>query len=101
MPVGLFPQAEYPQLGCDLPDDFSLWLCSDGVLECLPGDSLEVRLEELRSRVMESESLESMRRSLALGTRGEDDDTDDPAADREELPDDLTIMLVSGFRHEC
>ncbi|QEM81290.1 PP2C family protein-serine/threonine phosphatase [Halomonas binhaiensis] len=101
MPVGLFPQAEYPQLGCDLPDDFSLWLCSDGVLECLPGDSLEVRLEELRSRVMESENLESMRRSLALGTRGEDDDTDDPAADREELPDDLTIMLVSGFRHEC
>lgn len=101
MPVGLFPEVSYPALGCDLPDDFSLWLCSDGVLECLPGDSLEARLDDLRQRVEDSDSLDTMRRGLALGALSSDEEAlEDPTSGREELPDDLTIMLVSGFGDE-
>ncbi|ALM52085.1 PP2C family protein-serine/threonine phosphatase [Halomonas huangheensis] len=101
MPVGLFPEVEYPQLGCTLPDDFTLWLCSDGVLECLPGAGLDARLAELQARVESSNSLDEMRQSFDLGTLSSDEEAlDDPTTGREELPDDLTIMMVSGFRHE-
>lgn len=101
MPVGLFPEVEYPQLGCTLPDDFSLWLCSDGVLECLPGAGLKERLEELQARVESCSSLEEMRQSFDLGVLSSDEEAlDDPTTGRAELPDDLTIMKVSGFRHE-
>lgn len=89
MPVGLFPGAEYPTLGCSLPRNFHLWLCSDGVLECLPGDTLDSRLRELEQQVQASATLADLRANLALDlTPGE-----------EALPDDLTIMMLSGFGH--
>ncbi|MCE0734186.1 SpoIIE family protein phosphatase [Halomonas sp. G15] len=89
MPVGLFPGAEYPTLGCSLPGNFHLWLCSDGVLECLPGDTLDSRLRELEQQVQASATLADLRANLALDlTPGE-----------EALPDDLTIMMLSGFGH--
>jgi len=101
MPVGLFPEVSYPQLGCSLPDEFSLWLCSDGILECLPGETLEARLDELTHRVESSETLDDMRQSLALGILPSDEEAlADPTTGRDELPDDLTIMMVSGFRDE-
>ncbi|MCK2183577.1 PP2C family protein-serine/threonine phosphatase [Halomonas getboli] len=102
MPVGLFPDVEYPPLGCALPANFRLWLCSDGILECLPGETLEARLEELRARAEASESLAALRRGLALGDDIVDADSED--ADRapcqDELPDDLTIMMLSGFGND-
>ncbi|QTF91518.1 SpoIIE family protein phosphatase [Halomonas sp. BM-2019] len=96
MPVGLFPGAHYPTLGCPLPENFHLWLCSDGVLECLPGETLDMRLRELEQRVLSSGTLEDLRASLALGHLGDGDDGD-PEAGIEALPDDLTIMMLSGF----
>lgn len=96
MPVGLFPGAEYPALGCSLPENFRLWLCSDGVLECLPGDTLDTRLRELEQRVLASATLEDFRTSLALGHLASSDDTGTDLA-IEALPDDLTIMMLSGF----
>jgi serine phosphatase RsbU (regulator of sigma subunit) len=96
MPVGLFPGADYPTLGCSLPENFRLWLCSDGVLECLPGDTLDTRLRELEQRVLASETLEDLRASLALGHLASGDDVGMNTA-IEALPDDLTIMMLSGF----
>jgi len=96
MPVGLFPGADYPTLGCSLPENFRLWLCSDGVLECLPGDTLDMRLRELEQRVLASETLEDLRASLALGHLASGDDVGMNTA-IEALPDDLTIMMLSGF----
>jgi len=101
MPVGLFPGVDYPQLGCELPENFRLCLCSDGILECLPGNTLDARLRELERRVLASETLEGLRGSLALGAMADDDDdVADNAPGHEELPDDLTIMMLSGFGHD-
>ncbi|WP_447555909.1 PP2C family protein-serine/threonine phosphatase [Vreelandella sp. EE22] len=101
MPVGLFPDIEYPSLSCELPPDFRLWLCSDGVLECLPGKTLDTRLMELEQLVSESGTLEQLRDRLAqtntLLLNGVADDEADQ--DRDALLDDLTIMMVSGFGH--
>ncbi|MCO7246137.1 SpoIIE family protein phosphatase [Halomonas sp. Mc5H-6] len=101
MPVGLFPDVEYPVLSCELPEDFRLWLCSDGVLECLPGDSLDTRLRELEQLVSVSTTLEQLCDRLtnnnALLSKQRAGDEDSP--DRDALPDDLTIMMVSGFGH--
>jgi serine phosphatase RsbU (regulator of sigma subunit) len=101
MPVGLFPGVEYPRLGCELPDDFRLWLCSDGILECLAGDTLDRRLGELEQRVLVSDTLEELRSSLELQDIPDDDEEiveDGPG--HEKLPDDLTIMMLSGFRDD-
>jgi len=101
MPVGLFPGVEYPQLGCELPENFQLWLCSDGILECLPGDTLDMRLKELEQRVLASETLEDLRGSLALGALADEDGSvAELARGQEELPDDLTIMMLSGFGND-
>ncbi|MFG6136705.1 PP2C family protein-serine/threonine phosphatase [Halomonas sp. B23F22_10] len=100
MPVGLFPDVEYPSLGCELPADFRLWLCSDGLLECLPGETLEARLEVLRSRAETSETLAALRDSLALGDDIVDADNEGDGSGRDELPDDLTIMMLSGFGND-
>lgn len=101
MPVGLFPDVEYPSLSCTLPDEFRLWLCSDGVLECLPGKTLDTRLKELEQLVSESVTLEQLRDRLAETNAllSEGDAEFDANQERDALPDDLTIMMVSGFGH--
>ena len=101
MPVGLFPDVEYPALSCALPANFRLWLCSDGVLECLPGKTLDTRLTELEQLVSESVTLEQLRDRLAKTNSLliEGDEGDEANQDRDALPDDLTIMMVSGFGH--
>lgn len=98
MPVGLFPGVTYPQLGCELPENFRLWLCSDGILECLPGETLDKRLEELETRVRDSETLDDLRSSLFLEDLSDDDESvAESGPGHEKLPDDLTIMMLSGF----
>ncbi|MGQ7263326.1 PP2C family protein-serine/threonine phosphatase [Vreelandella sp. V005] len=101
MPVGLFPDVEYPSLSCALPNNFRLWLCSDGVLECLPGKTLDTRLKELEQLVSESVTLEQLRDRLAETNAllAEGDAGFDANQERDALPDDLTIMMVSGFGH--
>ncbi|WP_148254311.1 PP2C family protein-serine/threonine phosphatase [Aidingimonas lacisalsi] len=99
MPVGLFPGVEYPSLGIALPQDFRLWLCSDGILECLSGDTLDLRLKELERLVLTSTDLVALRGSLALGDVPDNDEDAviQRAPGHEELPDDLTIMTLNGF----
>ncbi|WP_458525081.1 PP2C family protein-serine/threonine phosphatase [Onishia taeanensis] len=102
MPVGLFPNVEYPHLSCALPQNFRLWLCSDGVLEYLSGRTLEGRLKELERLVLASEDLAALRDGLSLGRLPEDDEDtiSGHAPGYEELPDDLTIMTLSGFDND-
>ncbi|WP_136253786.1 PP2C family protein-serine/threonine phosphatase [Onishia niordana] len=102
MPVGLFPNVEYPQLSCALPHNFRLWLCSDGVLEYLSGRTLEGRLKELERLVLESDDLSALRESLAIDGLPVDDEgtISGQAPEYEELPDDLTIMTLSGFDND-
>ncbi|RDB43729.1 serine/threonine protein phosphatase [Halomonas sp. DQ26W] len=95
MPVGLFPSVEYPRLRYRLPPNFTLWLCSDGILECLPGEMLDMRLRELEQRVLSCTTLERLRDSLALSASGDINAEGEHSG--EELPDDLTIMMLSGF----
>ena len=95
MPVGLFPDVDYPRLCHTLPENFRLWLCSDGVLECLPGETLDLRLRELEQRVLTCTTLEELRDSLALELPRDIDMEGEHSG--EELPDDLTIMMLSGF----
>lgn len=83
-PVGLFPHVEFPTYGCTLPERFRLWLCSDGILECLGGDTLDQRLEALQHRIASCASVDALKDGLVLG---------------DELPDDLTMMTLSGFDH--
>lgn len=97
MPVGLFPQVTYPNYEIALPENFRLWLCSDGVLECLPGDTLDARLGELGRRVGQCSDVASLYPRLAA-ERSNDDSV--ASLNREELPDDLTIMILSGFDHD-
>lgn len=84
-PVGLFPDVEYPIFGRALPEKFRLWFCSDGVLECLPSTSLDARLRELERRVSRCTRVEQLKDGLALGDL---------------LPDDLSMMTLSGFDHD-
>ncbi|WP_239496293.1 PP2C family protein-serine/threonine phosphatase [Salinicola peritrichatus] len=84
-PVGLFPDVEYPIYGCPLPEHFRLWFCSDGVLECLPEASLDARLKELERRVTRCTRVEDLKDGLTLG---------------DQLPDDLSMMTLSGFDHD-
>ncbi|MCE8027950.1 SpoIIE family protein phosphatase [Halomonas daqingensis] len=98
MPVGLFPDVEYPRLTYTLPSNFRLWLCSDGILECLPGETLDTRLRELEQRVLNCATLERLRDSLMLDTPRDIDAEGDGGG--QELPDDLTIMMLSGFGND-
>ncbi|SDI74971.1 PP2C family protein-serine/threonine phosphatase [Billgrantia gudaonensis] len=95
MPVGLFPNVTYPRLRYDLPPHFRLWLCSDGVLECLPGETLDARLHELEQRIASCTTLAQLREGLALSTSSESDVEGE--GEGTELLDDVTIMLLSGF----
>lgn len=99
MPVGLFPGAKYPTLGCALPQSFRLWLCSDGVLECISGDGLATRLEKLERLVLTSDSVAALRGALSLGEASGHDDAAITGWNPEVngLPDDLTVMTLSGF----
>lgn len=80
--VGLFPDVEYPTYHCELPEQFRLWLCSDGVFDCLPGNNLEERLSALCEHIGNAGSISDLKSSLALS---------------DALPDDITFLTLSGF----
>ena len=94
MPVGLFADVEYPRLTYRLPPNFRLWLCSDGVLDCVPGATLDLRLKEIERRVQASTSLEGLCAGL---TQQIPQGMEAEGAENWELSDDLTIMVLSGF----
>lgn len=83
-PVGLFGDACYDDHCIDLPDCFSLLLCSDGVLDCIQGASLrekEARLPALLQR-SGADLGQLLGALLPDGVQGGN-------------PDDISVMLLS------
>ncbi|PKM05075.1 MAG: fused response regulator/phosphatase [Gammaproteobacteria bacterium HGW-Gammaproteobacteria-6] len=82
-PVGLFADASYEDHQISLPEQFSLTLCSDGVLDCLEGTTLrekEARLPMLVEEV--GGSLRGLLGKLNL----------QPG---KVMPDDISLMVLS------
>ncbi|MEH6566963.1 MAG: SpoIIE family protein phosphatase [Halopseudomonas sp.] len=81
-PVGLFEDAEYQNEVMELPKQFSLALCSDGVLDCLAGTTLKEK--EARLPQLFAESHGELRGLLAgLGL--------DP---NKTMPDDISVLVL-------
>jgi sigma-B regulation protein RsbU (phosphoserine phosphatase) len=78
MPIGLFDFAEFPNHEMDLPLEFRLTLFSDGALDLLQEGSLEDKLSQL----------EEMARDGKIETLF------DLAQEQEELPDDVTALII-------
>jgi len=82
-PVGLMPNAKYKNEEIDLPNKFKLFLFSDGLLDIIPKDSLKEQQEYILNNVGDCtlsfdqllEKINSIR--------------------TEELPDDITTMLIT------
>lgn len=55
MPVGILREAEYQNITVQLPNTFTLVLCSDGVLEILPADNLLGKEALLLERIAASD----------------------------------------------
>ena len=82
-PVGLFEDAVYENHQIDLPEHFSLTLCSDGVLDCLEGATLREKEARLPDLVEQAEG--DFSRILAeLGL----------VADQP-MPDDISLLVLS------
>lgn len=82
-PVGLFEDAQYEDVQIDLPSDFSLMLCSDGVLDCIEGTTLREKEAILPRLVQESGgTLAGLMSRLGL---------DKP----EPKPDDISVLVLS------
>lgn len=83
MPIGLFADARYSDHELTLPETFSLLLCSDGILEVLPGAGLQEREALLPKLVSETQgSLPRLLEQLGLAKPGE-------------IPDDIALLVLS------
>lgn len=83
MPVGMFEQAEFSEQTISLPEKFSLYLLSDGVLEILPAD----KLVDKESTLLET---------LAASTGNVDDVCRRlNITATQELPDDIAVLTIS------
>lgn len=86
MPVGLFENAEFNQYQMDLPENFSLMVFSDGILEILNDKSLtqkEARLLELVGKQGQTIQLVSEGLNLSNLT---------------DLPDDIAILTITELK---
>lgn len=82
-PVGLFEDSEFQQQEVQLPERFTLWLVSDGLLELLPQPSLAEKHAALNAQIQdEAVSIEGL--TAELGIEREDG-----------LPDDVTLLTVT------
>lgn len=82
MPVGLFAEASYQTLDMQLPDDFSLMMFSDGILEVIPDSDLNEKEETLRQAAGQSRgSIDNLLEQLSVH-----EDT--------EVPDDIAILSI-------
>ncbi|TBU73496.1 fused response regulator/phosphatase [Pseudomonas daroniae] len=83
LPVGLFNEADYTDLEIDLPESFSLTLLSDGILDLLPGDTLQEKEALLPKLVSEAGgTLDGLRSVFGL-------------ANLAEMPDDIALLVLS------
>jgi len=83
-PIGLFPEASYQNRQVSLPESFALFLCSDGVLELLPGEKLSER-EAVLLEVLSRSGAGANEAVSALGLKQAIDN----------LPDDIAIVSIA------
>ncbi|UTW08249.1 two-component system response regulator RssB [Pseudomonas benzenivorans] len=83
LPVGLFEEADYTDHVLKLPESFSLTLLSDGILDLLPGDTLQEKESGLPELVVSAGgTLEGLRQVLGL-------------ANLADMPDDIALLVLS------
>lgn len=83
LPVGLFEEAHYEDQELELPEQFSLTLLSDGILELLPGDNLKDKEALLPKLVCEANgSLDGLAQVLGLKALAD-------------MPDDIALLVLS------
>ena len=86
-PLGLFPNTIFSRHQQPLPPSFTLLLMSDGIIELAPAGELQGKQRTLHQALAVADSnLESLSGSLGLG--GNDN-----------LPDDITLLMIRGFCH--
>ena len=82
LPVGIFAEAEYPEGTIKLEEDFSLYLFSDGIMEIIEADSLELKEEKLFKALQEDgSSLESICNTFGI-------------SESQELLDDIGMLML-------
>lgn len=82
MPIGLFTPARFRAYNCRLPEDFRLFLCSDGLLELMPSTPEQDKEAKLLEVVNQAEgSIAQLESVLHL-------------ANQEAWPDDLAMLSV-------
>jgi serine phosphatase RsbU (regulator of sigma subunit) len=83
LPVGLFNEATYTDHVLELPEQFSLTLFSDGILDLLPGETLKDKEAALPQIVKAAGGgLDGLRQKFGLATLGE-------------MPDDIALLVLS------
>jgi phosphoserine phosphatase RsbU/P len=82
MPIGLFRDAKYNSYQMTLPEQFTLSLFSDGILELINEPSLAQK-EEYLLNLIEREAGDHESIVAALSLKSEDD-----------VPDDVALMTV-------
>jgi sigma-B regulation protein RsbU (phosphoserine phosphatase) len=82
MPVGLFKEAEFNEQTIDLPEKFTLYMFSDGILEILPAKQLvDKETALLKSMQNAPQDLDSLIDSFGVDTM-------------DEIPDDIAVLMV-------
>lgn len=81
-PVGMFDFASYHNQHLVLQQNSSLVLCSDGILDLLPQQNTEQKLQYLLQQSYQHRDIADLLRALAI----------DP---EQQLPDDLTILKLT------
>lgn len=84
-PLGLFNDAEWQVYEMDLPSRFALVICSDGVLEIMPKESIqekEALLLQRLSNITGTLTIETICESLGL-------------EESAEVPDDIAVLVVT------
>ena len=83
LPVGLFEDAVYEDVIIDLPQQFSLTILSDGILEVLPQKSLQEKEDYLLSVIQEGPTtIEALTEKLGLNAI-------------QEAPDDIAVLILA------
>ncbi|HWV10321.1 MAG TPA: two-component system response regulator RssB [Pseudomonas sp.] len=83
LPVGLFDEADYSDHVLELPSSFSLTLLSDGILDLLPGETLQEKETALPQLVSSAGgTLDGLRNVFGL-------------ANLADMPDDIALLVLS------
>ncbi len=83
LPVGIFEGAEYTNYMVKLPDEFSLCMFSDGILEIMPADSLTEKENKLLAMVRDGcRTVDEFNKKLKI-------------LEIKDAPDDIAIMTVT------